>query len=584
MEELHSSDEFVKDGSVDLHGQSVIRVQTGTWKASLFIIGVELAERFAYAGISSNLIIYLTSVLNESTATAASNVNMWSGVQYILPFLGAFVADSYLGRYWTIIAASLVYLIGLILVTLSASLGSLKPSVCKYKSESCSRLRSSQFKIVFFFFSLYLIALGSGGHKPSLQAFGADQFDDENPKEKQHKISFFNWWYFGICLGTLAGVTVLVYIQDNIGWGVGYGIPAATMAMSILVFLCGTRVYRNKLPGGSPLTRVIHVFVAAFYKRNAPIPFREQNQLASIQEEESLIESRRQLLKTKEFRFLDKATIEDELDFECRTTRNWRLCTVQQVEEVKLLLGMLPIWMTCLMYGVVLAQSFTFFTEQGSTMDRKIGRHFVIPSASLQCFNSITVMLFVPVYDCLFVPIAKRLSGNERGITLLQRIGAGMFFSALSMIVAALIEIKRLKAAKDNGLIDMPYATIPISVFWLLPQYVLFGIADVFIVIGLQEYFYDQMPDTMKSLGIAVYLSVIGVGSFLSSILILVIEKVTCRKQEECWFADNLNKAHLDYFYWLLASLSLLNLGIFITLASCYKYKKVAPSGTENSA
>ncbi|XP_057826826.2 protein NRT1/ PTR FAMILY 5.4 isoform X3 [Cryptomeria japonica] len=418
MEELLLSDEFVKDGSVDLHGHSVIRSHTGTWKASLLIIGVEIGERFAYAGILSNLVTYLTTVLNESTASAASSVNIWSGVAFMLPFLGAFVADSYL----------------------------------------------------------------------------------------------------------------------------------------------------------------------AFFKRNDPIPFREPNQLASIQEVKVLrTESRRQLLQTNKFRFLDKATIEDELDFECRTTRNWRLCTVQQVEEVKLLLGMLPIWMACLMYGIVVAQSFTFFTKQGSTMDRKIGRHFVIPSASMQCFNSISVMLFVPVYDRLFVPIAKRLSGKERGITLLQRIGIGMFFSAISMIVAAGIETKRLKAAKDNGLIDMPYATIPISIFWLLPEYVLFGMADVFVVVGMQEYFYDQMPDTMKSLGIALYLSVLGVGSFLSSILILVIEKVTCRKQEQCWFADNLNKAHLDYFYWLLAALSLLNLGMFMTLASCYKYKKVAPSGTENS-
>ncbi|XP_059066083.1 protein NRT1/ PTR FAMILY 5.10 isoform X1 [Cryptomeria japonica] len=583
MEELHSSDKYVRDGSVDLHGHSVIRAHTGTLKASLFIIGVEIAERFAHAGISSNLINYLTSVLNESTATAASNVNIWSGVQYILPFLGAFVADSYLGRYWTILVASLVYLLGLILVTLSVSLRSLKPSLCKYESESCSRLRSSQFKIGFFFFSLYLVALGSGGHKPSLQAFGADQFDDENPKEKKHKSSFFNWWFFGICLGSLAGVTLLVYVQDNIGWGVGFAIPAVTMAMSILVFLCGTRVYRNKLPGGSPLTRVIHVFVAAFYKRNAPIPFREQNQLASIQEEESLIESRRQLLKTKEFRFLDKATIEDELDFECKTTRNWRVCTVQQVEEVKLLLGMLPIWMACLMYGVVVAQSSTFFTKQGSTMDRKISRHFVIPSASMQCFICVSIMLLVPVYDRFFVPIARRLSGNERGISLLQRIGTGMFVSVISMIVAAGIEIKRVKTAKGNGLIDVPSATIPISIFWLLPQYVLFGMADVFTMVGMQEYFYDQMPDTMKSLGIAVYLSVIGVGSFLSSFLILIIEKVTCRKQEHCWFTNNLNRSHLDYFYWLLASLSLLSLGIFMTLASCYKYKKTASTDKENA-
>ncbi|GLJ39273.1 hypothetical protein SUGI_0801500 [Cryptomeria japonica] len=191
MEELLLSDEFVKDGSVDLHGHSVIRSHTGTWKASLLIIGVEIAERFAHAGIQSNLVIYLTSVLHESNASAASNVNIWSGVQHILPFLGAFVADSYLGRYGTILIASLVYLLGLILVTLSVSLTSL----------------DSHLKIGFFYFSLYLVALGQGGHKPCLQAFGADQFDDEDPKEKKHKSSFFNWWSFWIpCSGHCAHI------------------------------------------------------------------------------------------------------------------------------------------------------------------------------------------------------------------------------------------------------------------------------------------------------------------------------------------------------------------------------------------
>ncbi|GLJ39274.1 hypothetical protein SUGI_0801510 [Cryptomeria japonica] len=582
MEELLSPDEFVKDGSVDLHGHSVIRARTGTLKASPFIIGVEIAERFAYAGILSNLVTYLTSVLHKSTATAASNVNIWSGVASMFPFLGAFVADSYLGRYWTILVSSLVYLLGLILVTLSATLTSLRPPPCKKTSEPCPR--TSPTKIGFFFFSLYLVALGQGGHKPCLQAFGADQFDDEDPKEKKHKSSFFNWWYFGICLGTLAGVTVLLYIQDNVGWGLGFGIPAITMAMTLLVFLCGTRFYRNKLPSGSSLTGVVHVFVAAFFKRKATIPCQEANHLVSIQEREVLkAGSRRQILQTNQFRFLDKATVKDELDFECKARHNWRLCTVQQVEEVKLLLGMSPIWMACLMFGVVFAQSSTFFTKQGSTMDRKLGRHFEIPPASLQCFINISILLLVPVYDRFFVPIAKRLTGNERGITLLQRIGTGMCVSAISMVVAAVIEIKRVKAAKDNGLVDMPHSTIPMSIFWLLPQYVLFGTADVFTMVGMQEYFYDQMPDTMKSLGIAVYLSVLGVGSFLSSILISVIEKFTCRKEELCWFADNVNKAHLDYFYWLLASLSVLNLGMFMTLASRYKYKSSASTDTQKS-
>lgn len=132
-------EEYVID-AVD-HGELPVgRSSTGRWSAAWFIIGketktrsqsslfplyisppvyeflsmlsgVEVAERFAYYGIASNLISYLTGPLGLSTAVAASNVNAWSGIACLLPVLGAFVADAFLGRYRTIIIASLVYIL-----------------------------------------------------------------------------------------------------------------------------------------------------------------------------------------------------------------------------------------------------------------------------------------------------------------------------------------------------------------------------------------------------------------------------------------------------------------------------------------
>ena len=246
-----------------------------------------------------------------------------------------------------------------------------------------------------------------------------------------------------------------------------------------------------------------------------------------------------------------------------------KVCSVSDIEEAKAVLRLFPVWTTCLAYAMVFAQSSTFFTKQGITMDRSLWSGFVIPAASLQSFISLGVVIFIPIYDFIFVPIARSLTRKPSGITMLQRIGTGIFLSTISMVIAALIEIKRLKTAEEYGLIDMPNVTVPMSVFWLIPQYILFGIADVFTMIGLQEFFYDQVPNELRSIGLALYLSIFGVGSFLSSFLISVVDKTTS------WFNDNLNQAHLDYFYWLLAGLSAVGLVSYLYFAKSYIYNRV---------
>jgi len=155
----------------------------------------------------------------------------------------------------------------MILLTLAVSVPPLKPSRCTANCEPASTLQLGA-----FFGGLYILALGTGGTKPNISTIAADQFDDFDMKERTHKLSFFNWWMFSIFLGTLFANTVLVYLDDNVGWTVGYGLSTLGLLVSVLIFLAGTPFYRHKLPQGSPFTKMARVIVAATMKWRVPIP------------------------------------------------------------------------------------------------------------------------------------------------------------------------------------------------------------------------------------------------------------------------------------------------------------------------
>ncbi|KAB5512559.1 hypothetical protein DKX38_029589 [Salix brachista] len=157
---------------------------------------------------------------------------------------------------------------------------------------------------------------------------------------------------------------------------------------------------------------------------------------------------------------------------------------------------------------------------------------------------------------------------------MLQRIGTGIVLSVITMIIAALVEMKRLETAQEHGLVDLPNATIPMSFWWLIPQYALFGIAESLTMVGLQEVFYDQVPSDLRSVGLSLNLSIFGVGNFLSSFLISLIEKATGGNGRYSWFDNNLNRAHLDYFHWLLAGMSAVQLVSYVYFAKSYIYNR----------
>uniref|UniRef100_A0A0E0BBI1 Major facilitator superfamily (MFS) profile domain-containing protein n=1 Tax=Oryza glumipatula TaxID=40148 RepID=A0A0E0BBI1_9ORYZ len=559
-------DEYTRDGSVDLRGNPVLRSKRGGWKACSFIVVYELFERMAYYGIASNLVIYLTEKLHQGTVEAANNVTNWSGTVFITPLIGAVVADAWLGRYWTFVAGSAVYLMGMLLLTLAVSVPALKPPPCDGGGGGAACPRASALQLGVYFGGLYTIALGHGGTKPNISTIGADQFDDFHPPEKLHKLSFFNWWMFTIFLGILFSTTVLVYLQDNVSWTVGYGIPTLGLMISVAVFLAGTPLYRHKVPQGSPLATMGRVVAAAVWKWRVPLPA-DSKELHELELEHYTSRRGFRMDATVSMAFLNKAAVKP-----AARLPGWTLCTVTQVEETKQIVKLVPLLATMVVPCTLVAQAGTLFVKQGVTLDRRIGK-FHVPPASLGAFVTATMLVCIVLYDRFLVPAVRRRTKNPRGITLLQRISLGMLLQIVTMVVTSVVESRRLGYARRHGLVAGG-GQLPVTIFILLPQFVLLGVADAFLVVGQIEFFYDQAPESMKSLGTAMSLTAYGAGNLLSSAILAAVERVTGGgKGRTPWVTNNLNASRLDYYYAFLATLAAANLLAFVVLSCKYSYR-----------
>ncbi|XWS61963.1 hypothetical protein CRYUN_Cryun07bG0169800 [Craigia yunnanensis] len=563
----------------DYKGRPAERSKSGGWTSAAMILGVEACERLTTLGIAVNLVTYLTETMHLGNATSATTVTNFLGTSFMLCLLGGFIADTFLGRYLTIGIFATVQATGVTVLTISTVIPSLRPPKCTMdNTTTCTP--ASGIQLIILYLALYLTALGTGGLKSSVSGFGSDQFDESDPEERSQMTNFFNWFFFFINIGSLGSVTILVYIQDNLGREWGYGICACAIVIGLVVFLSGTRRYRFKKLVGSPLTQIAAVFVAAWKKRDLELPS-DSSLLFNIDDvAEGLKKKKKKKQKlphSKQLRFLDKAAIKDPSVPEAN---KWNLATLTDVEEVKLVLRMLPIWATTVIFWTVYAQMTTFSVSQATTMDRHIGS-FQIPPASLTVFFVGSILLTVPIYDRLIVPIARKVLKNPLGLTPLQRIAVGLVLSIIAMIAAALTEIKRLRAASSNGLTNNPTAQIPLSVFWLVPQFLFVGAGEAFTYIGQLDFFLRECPKGMKTMSTGLFLSTLSLGFFVSSLLVTIVHKVTGNKKP--WLPDNLNQGRLYDFYWLLAILSCLNLAIYLVFAKWYVYKdkRLADEGIE---
>ncbi|XP_019450705.1 PREDICTED: protein NRT1/ PTR FAMILY 4.2-like [Lupinus angustifolius] len=394
-----------------------------------------------------NLVRYFLKYMHYPVAQSSNMVTNFVGTSYLLTVVAGYINDCYLSKLTAFVLYATIELLGVILLTYQAKNSNLLPP----ENET-----PSTFQAAILYIGLGAMAIGIGGTKATLPTHGADQLDHT----KENLISsFFSWYYMSVT--TAAGFPF----------------------------------YRGKKPSGSPLRRLIKVFLASNHNTNdtTTLEVHHSPKEQSYAKEKSY----------NKFKFLNKALNDDTIE-------------VAQVEDTKAFLGFLPILATTIMLNCSTAQLMTFSVQQGNFMNRKI-YNITITTQSISVIPLVVVLVFLYLFEQ-----SKRFYGNNEAINKiyqpLVRMGAGLAVSSMSMAVAALVEYKRLKEFNEGNLM---------SAFWLIGQTLLVTSAEVFVVGGMLEHFYSKAPNGMKSISTALACCSSSMGYFLSSMLVTVCNSVS---------------------------------------------------------
>jgi peptide/histidine transporter 3/4 len=277
-------------------------------------------------------------------------------------------------------------------------------------------------------------------------------------------------------------------------------------------------------------------------------------------------------------RCLNKAALvveENELNNDGSSKDPWRLCSIQQIEELKCMLKIIPIWVTSIIVFIPVGQLSIFSISQALKMDRNIG-NFEIHSGSVSVITLIAIGIFLPFYDSVISPSLEKITKQEQGLTTLQRIGLGHCSSILSVVVAGFVEKRRRELAismgDSNGAAHM-------SVMWLAPQFLLIAFCHIFGSVGYIEFFNKESPNSMRSISNSLLCLNLSFGSNLSTFIVNIVHSYSGKQGEADWLDSDINKGRLEYFYFIIAGLTVLNLCYFIFCARRYCYKATSLKG-----
>ncbi|PPS07071.1 hypothetical protein GOBAR_AA13574 [Gossypium barbadense] len=423
--------------------------------------------------VLQNLSSFLTDSLNLKLKEAITIVNLQEGLRNMLQICVALCIDAYLGYRWMLILSSLLYSAGLFLLALSVPGGERCPSNC-----------FKELKHTSFWEGLTLVIVGGAAQVIPLYALSFEQTrvakipEDYEPARVQ--VGCFR---FRVKIG---------------GW-------------------------RNFLQKRSPLSIMLHTLIAAWQKRHLKyqINLDEEDQNHSLTDHLELLNS--------------AAVKESPADDNLR--RRWRLCTVTEVQQTKLLLDIIPMSATFIVYGMVKSLGNTFFIEQADRM------HGSISVVVLQLIQFISKSAVNEGYKMVF---EKRIQRIKRRYSDGVKIGIGMLTSILCCAVASQVESKRLKALKKKGLLDNPEAEAPMSAYWLLLQFIFLGAMEGLAGDGIVNFFGHYAPDSRRYAPVFTS-SLSGFGTILSIGFIAIIDYYSRFRYKESWIGESNKQEQEEY-------------------------------------
>ncbi|KAK9283829.1 hypothetical protein L1049_012083 [Liquidambar formosana] len=518
----------------------------------------------------SSLKSLTTSPISQFEYGTPTIYNVVLGCFSLFPIAGAILADSFLGSFTVITIFSFVSLLGVIMLVLIASLHSFRPPPCTTGSFTCETPSNLQYAVLYA--ALALAAIGLGGTRFTLATMGANQFD-----KADHRGIFFNWFFLSLYMANVISLTAIIYIQDNVSWAIGFGICIVANVIGLAVFLLGKRFYRHIKPEGSPFTSIARVIVASLRKRKMLGNFDSQDYYHGS----SGTSKMPYRTPTESFRFLNSAALKTEPDkvSDGSYAKSWRLCTVEEVEDLKTLIKIIPVWSTGIFLYAPVGIFSSLTTLQALSMDRHLGPHFQIPAGSFLVFNQLATAISILIIDRFLIPTWQNVT--RRSLTLLQRVGIGHIISIVGMVGSALVETRRLHVIRTHHLMSQSGSVVPMSALWLVMSLTIIGISEGFHFPGQVALYYQEFPTLLKSTSTAMVSLLIGIGFYLSTAIINLVRRITG------WLPDNINDGRIDNVYWMLAVVGVVNFGYFLACAKLYEYQNVdkddGPSGPSNS-